>query len=128
MSVEAIPYCIYGYCVSTDEFKYMIDLANYDTLWDWIEDYNRYEWCVWDEWNDCVYFGLPIDATVNAKEMYYEWVLFKLTPIENYVNLTFLPKDAKEEGPHFHVFNIWDYQKECSILYIYRRKYIAANA
>lgn len=108
MSVEATPHCIYGYCINVNEFKYMIDLINYDTLWDWIEDYNRYEWVFLEEWDDYVYFGMPIYADTNAKHVFEDWLLFKVNTILKYVDLNRLPEEEREEGPYFHVFNIWD--------------------
>ena len=106
MSVEAIPYCIYGYCVNADDFKYMIDLTDYDSLEDWINDYNRYEWCFLDDWNDEVYIGVEVGYDNLAMELPSKLILF-MDNIQEYVNFTRLPKEVKEEGARFHVFNIW---------------------
>lgn len=103
MGVCVESHCVYGYCVSVEEFEKMIDLTEYDSLFDWIDDYNRYEWCIWDEYNDCVYFGVGVGYSTNSMELPLNWIKFK-HKIEDDVKLD----SMKEERPHFHVFNIWD--------------------
>lgn len=103
MGVCVESYCVYGYCVTIDDFKNMIDLENYDTLWDWIEDYNRYEWCKLDEYDECVYFGIEVGYGTNSTELPSKWNAFKHA-VENDINFN----SVEEEGPHFHVFGIWD--------------------
>lgn len=106
MSVEAIPYCIYGFCISVDDFKYMIDLTNYDSIEDWIDDYNRYNWCILDDWNDEVYIGVEVGYDNFAMELPSKLVLF-MDNVQEHVDFNRLPKEVKEEGAYFHVFNIW---------------------
>lgn len=108
MSVRAIPHCVYGYKVPVEEFRNMISYYEYDSLFDWLDDYNRYEWCFYDELFDYIYFGIPIGYNSQITTISADWTMFIIDVLDIHVKLKYLSEDIKKEGPHFYVFTIWD--------------------
>lgn len=102
MSIEIKAYCLYGYYTTINKFEDMIDLTGYNHLFDWIDDWNRYEWCVCDD--NYVYFGIPINYSTNPMSLQSKWEKFKFDILEKHINLNLL----QEDRPHFQVFAFLD--------------------